>query len=69
MAPKRRVDICFFIGFAGVMYAILYGTWKPDRPEFPLTLAALVIGLMLILGCFIYLYRSKKRDNHQDGYD
>jgi hypothetical protein len=61
MKPKRLVDICFFLGFAGVMYATIYGTWKPDRPEYPLTLAALIFGVILILGSFIYLYREKRQ--------
>ncbi len=61
MTPKRWADICFYIGFAGVMYAVLYGTWKPDRPEFKLTLLALIVGAILITGSCIYLYKQKRK--------
>ena len=62
MTPKCWADICFYIGFAGIMYAVLYGTWKPDRPEFKLTLLALIVGAILIIGSFVYFYKEKKQD-------
>ena len=61
MTPKRRADLCFFLGFAGVMYAVLFGTWKPDRPEFKLTLLALIVGVILITGSCIYFYKQKSK--------
>jgi len=61
VSPKRIADICFFIGFAGLMYAVLVGTWKPDRPEFKLTVLALIAGVALVSGSFVYMYREKRR--------
>lgn len=60
MSHKRIADLCFFLGLAGLLYAILYGTWKPDRTEFKLTLLALIAGVVLITGSFVYFYRTRK---------
>ncbi len=65
MSPKRIADICFFLGLAGLLYAILYGTWKPDRTEFKLTILALIAGVVLIIGSFVYLYRTRKGSDKQ----
>ena len=61
MSPKRIADICFFLGLAGLMYAVLVGTWKPDRAEFILTLLALIVGVVLVIGSFVYLYKEKRK--------
>ncbi len=65
MNPKRIADICFFVGFAGVMYAVVYGNLKPDNPVFARTLAALIIGALLIAGSFRFLYKEKKRADNK----
>ena len=61
MSHKRIADLCFFLGLAGLMYAVLVGTWKPDRAEFKLTLLALIAGIALVFGSFVYMYREKRR--------
>lgn len=63
MNPRRWADICFFVGFAGVMYAVLSGNLNPGGSHFVRTLAALVIGVVLIAGSFRFLYMEKKRAN------
>ena len=65
MSHKRIADICFFLGLAGLMYAVLIGTWKPDRAEFILTLLALIAGVVLIIGSFVYFYRTRKGSDKQ----
>jgi hypothetical protein len=65
MNPKRWADICFFVGFAGVIYAIIGGEWKEDSPKFTQTIAALVVGVILIAGSFVYIYREKRKDKQE----
>jgi drug/metabolite transporter (DMT)-like permease len=64
MKKVRWADLAFFLGFAGVMYAILYGTWNPERREYILTLAAIIIGGLLIVCSFVYLSKNRARGDN-----
>ncbi len=65
MKPTRIADIVFFLGAAGILYAILYGSWHTDDSDYPRTIAIIVFGTILVIGSFIYLYRNKPRDDSQ----
>jgi len=62
MSPTRRADLAFFLGFAGIMYGILYGKWNPDSSYFVRTIVVTVVGIILVSASLIYFYREKKRN-------
>jgi len=62
MTPRRRADLAFFLGYAGIMYGILYGKWNPDSSYFVRTIVATIGGVLLVTGSFIYFYREKKKN-------
>ena len=66
MKSVRWVDIVFFLGFAGIMYAVLYGSWRVDSPYFAKTLAAFIFGTIFVVGSFWYMYKRKKERGDVD---
>jgi hypothetical protein len=64
--PVRLADYAFFLGFGGVMYAILAGDWHYGGARFPITIAAMIVGSILVIGSFAYLAKRKREENRDE---